>query len=80
MKWPDAAERGEADSPTEYRPRIKSSAFFRDPDFTNAFLTAFEHGFPLPGRCETPIMTALCPLSVHPAGKLMQKIHRLTDN
>jgi hypothetical protein len=37
MKWPDAAERGEADWSTEYRQRIKSSAFFRDPDFTDAF-------------------------------------------
>jgi hypothetical protein len=36
MKWPDAPESEDADKPAEYRARIKSSAFFRDPDFAGA--------------------------------------------
>jgi hypothetical protein len=34
-------EEGEPDSPTEYRRRIKSSAFFREPDFAEALFPAF---------------------------------------
>jgi len=40
----------------------------------------FALGFPLPATAETPIGKAPCPLSAHSDGKLMPKIHRLTDN
>jgi hypothetical protein len=40
----------------------------------------FEHGFALPRISEIPVNAASCPLSVQPGRKLMQKIHRLTDN
>jgi hypothetical protein len=39
-----------------------------------------EHGFARPRSSEMPVMAASCPLSAQRAGKLMQKIHRLTDN
>jgi hypothetical protein len=39
-----------------------------------------EHGFALPRISEMPVKAASCPLSVQRGGKLMQKIHRLTDN
>jgi hypothetical protein len=39
-----------------------------------------EHGFALPCIGEMPVKTASCPLSVQRGGKLMHKIHRLTDN
>ena len=34
----------------------------------------------LPRIGEMPVKAVSCPLSVQPARKLMQKIHRLTDN
>ena len=40
----------------------------------------FWEGFTLPRSSEMPDNTAPCPLSVQKNGKLMQKIHRLTDN
>jgi hypothetical protein len=40
----------------------------------------FEHGFAPPRIGEMPVNAASCPLSVQPDRKLMQKIHRLTDN
>jgi hypothetical protein len=36
--------------------------------------------FAVPGRSEIPVKAAVCPLSVQLPGKLMQKIHTLTDN
>jgi hypothetical protein len=39
-----------------------------------------EHGFALPRSSEVPVKSASCPLSVQLDPKLMQKIHRLTDN
>jgi hypothetical protein len=39
-----------------------------------------EHGFARPRISEVPVKAASCPLSVQPDRKLMQKIHRLTDN
>src|SRR5215218_4418532 len=77
MKLPDAAERDGSNPRTEYPRRIKSGHF--------SVNTAS------PGRCGTarlcpvnhlrvPPEASSCPLSVHRAGQLMQKIHRLTDN
>jgi hypothetical protein len=35
---------------------------------------------PCSASAKCPVKSASCPLSVQPGGKLMQKIHRLTDN
>jgi len=64
-------------SPTEYRRRIKSGAFFRD---TDTVMKPFQHRDAPAGISGLPVKAALCPLSVQVLGKLMQKIHRLTDN
>ena len=77
MNWPKLEPEMETDTPTEYGRRIKSSAFFREPDFAET-----------PVRIDLPSLTAAkCRrrrLSVlfrdNRDGKLMHKIHRLTDN
>jgi hypothetical protein len=63
MDGPDAAKEADADEPTEYRRRIKSSAFFREQDFTAAFPKRFDGGFALPRSSEMPEKAAPCPLS-----------------
>jgi hypothetical protein len=45
MDGPDAAKEGDADEPTEYRRRIKSSAFFREQDFAATVIEAIPAGF-----------------------------------
>jgi hypothetical protein len=45
MDGPDAAKEGDADEPTEYRRRIKSSAFFRERDFATTVMEAIPAGF-----------------------------------
>jgi hypothetical protein len=50
MDGPDAAKEADADEPTEYRRRIKSSAFFREQDFTAAFPEAIRWGFCPPSQ------------------------------
>jgi hypothetical protein len=81
MSWPDAAEGGAfAKSPTEYRRRIKSSAFFRERDSRKASADDPEDSFPLPHPGKMRVEATLCPLSAQQREQLMQKIHRLTHN
>jgi hypothetical protein len=77
MAWPDATAVREANSPVEYRWRVKSGAFFRDA-VTIATCAARRNDWSDVGRLS--IRAASCPLSAQLPEKLMQKIHRLTDN
>jgi hypothetical protein len=81
MNGPDTAEGGRnPKSPTEYRRRIKSSAFFRERICEKAFGTFPRDGFPHPPPGKMPVDATVCPLSAQQREQLMPKIHRLTDN
>jgi hypothetical protein len=79
MDWPDTAERC-CEQPTEYRGRINSSAFFREQDLQKAFGGWLRGSFSCPSPEKMQVKATLCPLSAQQREKLMQKIHRLTDN
>jgi hypothetical protein len=63
MDGPDAAKGGDADEPTEYRRRIKSSAFFRERRFAATFPEAIPGGFSRSRIDKVSGKAALCPLS-----------------
>ena len=81
MNWPDAAEggtygvanripRGESNPAHFFVNRLRGA--HRSGDSDNASASSRIR--------KMPVKAALCPLSVQPGEKLMQKIHRLTDN
>jgi hypothetical protein len=81
MKGPGAAERGEfgfaqQNTGGESNPADFSVIRIYDSPGPEGFSRVLHCLRSAKGR----LKAALCPLSVHPDGKLMQKIHRLTDN
>jgi hypothetical protein len=77
MNWPEAAEGEE----TGFANRIPAAnQIQRIFPLTGFYTGSVRIDFALPRSSKMPVKAASCPLSVQWRRKLMQKIHRLTDN
>jgi hypothetical protein len=74
---PDGIEPGDSDSPHHTHRESNPAHFFAKPARPKI---PPRRGFAQPAISELLPKAPPCPFSVQPGGKLMQEIHRLTDN